>query len=459
MSTLVLVAMALTAAGYAAYLLQRSRVLERIDQDLATSAEEFRVLSVEGVDPDTGAPFDSAEDLMRVAMERSIPGRNEGLVGVVDGSITLSSTVAPVALEDDPQIVALVADMESPDRATVSTVETDTTSYRLGVLPIGTEDSSSFTGIVLAYDLEAESAEFSAVFRTYAIVAGISLAAVAGIGWLVAGRLLRPVRVLASTAQSIGRSDLSERIPVEGADDMADMTRSVNAMLDRLEGAFAAQRSVMDDVSHELRTPLTVIRGHLEVMAADQPEDVEDTRRLVLDEIDRMSRVVDDLTTLALTDQPGFVTVAPVSLGTLTDDTLDRVSRLGSHAWEVGMRSGATIVADRQRLLQAWLQLAANASKYSEPASRIVIGSDVSGGEARLWVEDEGIGIEPSQLEEIFTRFRRAAPEAAHGAGLGLSIVSAIAEAHGGRVDVSSTLGQGSIFTIIVPSGTERSQE
>src|SRR5699024_12335254 len=116
-------------------------------------------------------------------------------------------------------------------------------------------------------------------------------------GWRVAGRLLHPVRVLATTARGIGKEDISERIPVTGNDDLAGMTRSVNAMLDRLEGASRAQDQLIHDVSHELRTPLTIVRGHLEVLDVGDREDVLPTRELHLDELDPTTPVRDESNT------------------------------------------------------------------------------------------------------------------------------------------------------------------
>lgn len=152
----------------------------------------------------------------------------------------------------------------------------------------------------------------------------LSVLVVGLVGWLVAGRLLNPVRVLATAAHRISREDISERIPVSGSDDLAQMTRAFNSMLDRLQGAFRAQDQLVHDVSHELRTPLTIVRGHLEVLDVGDRDDVVATRELTLDELARMNRVIDDLTTLAQADHPGFLRTAPVEVGKLTDEVYDK---------------------------------------------------------------------------------------------------------------------------------------
>src|SRR5690606_40161897 len=218
-------------------------------------------------------------------------------------------------------------------------------------------------------------------FRTFALFALGVLALVAVVGWLVAGRLLAPLASLRRTAQRISDSDLSGRIEVTGGDDdVSELAHTVNAMLDRLESAFSSQRELLDDVSHELRTPLTVLRGHLELVDVTDPEDVDATRTLALDEIDRMGRLVDDLTTLAKADRPDFVLPSLEDLGLLTDDVFDKARSLGPRAWSLVARADAEGSLDRQRLTQAWLQLAANAVKFSEPGTAIRLGSSVADG-------------------------------------------------------------------------------
>ena len=456
---------ALILAGLVASSLQDLRLEARIDADLDASAQEFRVLAEVGVDPETGEPFSSPADLVRTAMERIIPARHEGVLGFVGGDMAYTSRGADLSLEDDEGLLAQLEPLVTGERAVVETIETPTTTYRVAVVPVRTaadgtlaeeaDDASpafdSVASLVLAYDLTAETRTFREVFLIYAAVALVALALVGVVGWVVAGRLLRPVRVLAAGARRIGREDLSERVPVEGSDDMADMTQSVNEMLARLEASFASQEALIGDVSHELRTPLTVIRGHLELMDASDPADAAEVRALVLDEVARMNRVVGDLSLLASVDRPDFVSRGPVDVGLLTDAVLERASTLGDRRWHVEERASDTIEADRERLTQAWLQLLANAVKFSEDGSTIALGSAVDADQARLWVTDHGVGIDPADQDRIFERFERAAGTPAPGSGLGLPIVRAIARAHGGDATVASRPGSGATFTIAIP--------
>ncbi|MFC8600317.1 sensor histidine kinase [Isoptericola sp. NPDC057191] len=460
---LALTALALGFAGATAYLLTHRQVDERIDADLVESADELRTLAASGVDPVTGLPFSSPEEVVVAAIQLEVPARNEGVLGLRTGKRPLvTQQEVEVQLQDDPELVAAVTPLVDGDRVLLRTVRTATADYRALVAPVralpgtaGAAPSAAPAALVLAYDRGAEHAETQAVFRGYAVVALAALVVAAVVGWLLAGRLLRPIRTLAHTAQQIGESDLSARIPETGNDDLTQLTRAVNAMLDRLEGSFESQRRLLDDVGHELRTPLTIVRGHLELLDPTDPADTAETRDLALDELDRMHRLVDDLVTLATVGQPGFVRPAPVELGRLTDDVLDKARTLGARTWLVDSRTDARTLADGQRLTQAWLQLAANAVKFSAPGSVVAIGSRTTpdGAHVRLWVRDEGVGIAPGDLGRVFERFARGEHDGARrdGAGLGLAIVAAIAHEHGGEVTVESAPGQGSTFTVVVP--------
>ena len=453
-----LAALALVVAGYTAFVIQQLQVEARIDAELEADAEQFRVLHEVGVDPGTGESFASPADLVRTAMERIIPTRNEGILGMVDGSVAFTSPVSPVQLEEDAEFIAALSDYAVSQRASFTTIETSTTTYRAAIVPVHAagvaEDMDGndheAAAFVMAYDISAEKGVFSEGFVIYAGIAVLSLLVVGLVGWLVAGRLLHPVRVLATTARRIGREDISERIPVAGSDDLAQMTRAVNAMLDRLEGAFRAQDQLIHDVSHELRTPLTIVRGHLEVLDVGDRDDVVATRELALDELNRMNRVVDDLTTLAQAEHPEFIQPKPVEVGTLTDEVYDKARGLGQRRWLVDGRAEGAALLDRERLTQAWLQLAANAVKFSPPDSVISMGSSVHNGEIRLSMRDQGRGIAPEDITRIFDRFERTDASAA-GSGLGLPIVEAIAAAHQGRVEVDSAVGAGTTFTIVLP--------
>ena len=456
-----LTALALTVSGYTVYYLQQLQVEDRINAELEADAQEFVELSIAGIDPETGESFATPADLVRTAMAQIIPTRNEGAIGMVDGEIAWTSPVTDIDLEEDPELLRALRDYAVAERAQFTTITTAQTTYRAVVVPVHAgsqvEDARGTThevaAFVMAYDLTAEKAVFSGIFLTYAGVAVFSLLVVALVGYLVAGRLLHPIRLLAEASRRITREDLTERIEVTGHDDVAAMTRSVNEMLDRLEGAFTAQEQLIHDVSHELRTPLTILRGHLEVLDTGDREDVVATRELTLDELKRMNRVVDDLTTLAQADRPDFVQPTVVELGTLTDEVYDKIIALGERRWLIAERAEGPAVLDRERITQALLQLAANAVKFSPPGSVISLGTRVAGDDVVLSLRDQGAGIPEQDQERIFDRFQRS-DTSKPGSGLGLPIVKAIAAAHSGSVKVESQVGAGTTISLILPGAS-----
>jgi signal transduction histidine kinase len=223
-------------------------------------------------------------------------------------------------------------------------------------------------------------------------------------------------------------------------------------MLDRLEAVYASQLEFLRAAGHELRTPLTVATGHLEVMG-DVDEEQEATVRLVLDELGRMTRMVEDLHSLAEAEHPDYLAPRPIDMRELAHELIVKTRALGERDWQLDASANGILVADRDRVLQAVLNLADNAVKNTDAGATIGIGVMTRGEEIHIWVRDTGVGIEPSELERIFHRFVRGreAGRRYRGAGLGLAIVETVAEAHGGRVHVESEHGVGSRFTIVLP--------
>ena len=466
LTVLTLSAVGMLLAASTALALQTRAADDRMDSDLLLRLETFTTLAESGTDPGTGRPFGSARDLVYASMRLTIPGPNEGMVGLVGDKVALTapSSVA-LRLEDDPELVAALSGATTAPSASLRTTRTSERTYRYVVVPVHVTspdgvpaDSVDTThgALVVAYDRDVERARSTQVFSTLAIMSVVALAAVGAIGWFVAGRLLAPIRRLDETARRISESDLSLRIPVTGADDLARLTATVNAMLDRLQNVFQSQRTLLDDVGHELRTPLTIVRGHLELMEVDDPQDTAATRDVALGELARMSRLVDDLMTLARVDRPDFVRPAPTDVGRLTDDLLDTLLPLAERRWLVDARADTVADLDAQRVTQAVVQLAANAVRHSSDGSTIAIGSAADAdGTCHFWVRDEGEGIAPEEQARIFDRFHRgAARDDSEGSGIGLSIVSVIAAAHGGAVTVRSQPGDGATFTITFPGRT-----
>lgn len=288
--------------------------------------------------------------------------------------------------------------------------------------------------------------------RITAVASIVALLAAGGISWFVAGRILAPLRQVRRTAESISESDLTGRIAVtsNARDDVARLAVTFNRMLDRLEAAFRAQRGFLDDAAHELRTPLTVIRGHLELMG-DDPAERAETTQLLLEEISRMNRIVDELLLLAAAERPDFLTPAETNLTGLITGTIDRATGLADRRWTISEAADAVVWADGQRLTQAFLQLASNAVRYTAPGDDISFSATIQGDQVVLTVADSGPGIPDDLKPTVFDRFTHGTPRGGDGPGLGLAIVSSIAMAHRGSVDVGDTPGGGATISIRFP--------
>ena len=193
-------------------------------------------------------------------------------------------------------------------------------------------------------------------------------------------------------------------------------------------------------------------------LRGDDPEERRETIALVTDELDRMSRFVEDLLTLAKAERRDFLRPQHLDLDVLTEELMAKATAPGLRDWRVDGVGTGRLSADRQRLTQAVMNLAHNAVQHTGEGDLIALGSELRNGHARLWVRDSGPGVADAERERIFERFARAGDRRhSDGAGLGLAIVRAIADAHGGRVLLDTRLGFGSTFTIEIP--TEPHQE
>jgi two-component system, OmpR family, sensor kinase len=292
------------------------------------------------------------------------------------------------------------------------------------------------------------------VARAFILAGILALAGALLASLMIGSRFSRPLRRMAAIAAQVDAGDLHPRIHEVERDgrEVQVLADAFNHMLDRLTDAFAGQRAFVADASHELRTPLTVIRGQLEVLAAQEhprEEEVRRVERLVQAEVVRIARLVDDLLLLAKSEQAQFLRIAPIELERFVRDLWDGIGLLGEERrFELGEVPSGILSADPDRLAQALRNLIGNAIAHTTP-TRGLVRLDVERGAAaglRFTVQDDGPGIPPDQRERVFDRFHRvdaARDRASGGTGLGLAIVRAIAEAHGGSVRASAAGGDG----------------
>jgi two-component system, OmpR family, sensor kinase len=289
----------------------------------------------------------------------------------------------------------------------------------------------------------------------------IALAVSLAGGWFLAGRALRPVDAITLAAQRIAAGDLSQRLTMSTApDEIGRLAGTFNDMIGRLDASFRQIRQFTSDASHELRTPLTVMKGETELVLR-RPRPIEDYQTVLessLEEIDRMTHIVDELLFLSRADM-GEVKMEslPVALESLVEDIYRQATLLGQDRnieVVLGTVMPAVVQGDELRLRELLLNLVENAVKYSHPGGKVEVSLIHDGRQARLSVTDHGIGIAQEDHKRIFDRFFRTDDARAHtkkGTGLGLAICAWIADAHKGRVEVKSELGQGSTFTVVLP--------
>lgn len=273
-----------------------------------------------------------------------------------------------------------------------------------------------------------------------------------------------PIDQVVRTAQSIVRAeDLGRRVPVPATnDELHRLSVTINDLLRRLEALFTAQRRLVADVSHELRTPLAAMQGNLEILergAHRDPELLAESLADMRQETRRLIRMVNDLLLLAQSEAGVQVRVAPLELDTLLLEVHRELRSLADGVMlTIGAEDQVVVMGDRDRLKQALLNLGVNALQHTPAGGRVTLSLARGDKYACISVSDTGTGIAPENLPHIFERFYRAdRARSRHGggAGLGLAIVKRVAEAHNGHVNVMSTPGVGSTFTLWLPLPSE----
>lgn len=297
---------------------------------------------------------------------------------------------------------------------------------------------------------------------TLGIVTLIIIAIALGGGLLATESALAPVRRLSDAVRRVvdtGRTDA--RVPLAGTGDaLDDLTVRFNEMLDKIEGLVTAMRGALDNVSHDLRTPLTRLRGTAELaLAADpDPQRCRDALADCVEESDRVLLMLNTLMDISEAESGAMqLHRAPVAVADVIGRAVDLYHDVAD-ARDITLTASApadlTVSADRPRLEQVMANLIDNAIKYTGPDGSVDVTASREDGRALLRVRDTGAGIPPDEIPRIWDRlFRGDRSRSERGLGLGLSLVKAIVEAHGGTVTVESEIGRGSTFTVALPLG------
>ncbi|MFD4636136.1 sensor histidine kinase [Lentzea sp. NPDC058436] len=395
---------------------------DRVNRALEQETGEFSTYA----ETHTGEAAAVAEAHLRL----QYPDAHELHIAVLPGRVLVQRAEATYALDKDRAALGAITSSAAP----WGVVSTPAGPFRWAKVHTTAPAEMSF---VTGYFEDGVHAPVHSTVRVLVLVSLAGLLIAALIAWFVAGVILAPVRMVRQAAAEITEDDLTRRIPVSGNDDVAALAQQFNSMLDRLDRSFRLQRQFLDDASHELRTPITIVRGHLELLG-DSPEERAEVVRLCTDELDRMARLVEDLLLLVKAERPDFLRPVVVSLPELTSDIDAKLRALGDRRWVLESIAEGEAVLDPQRVTQAVVQLASNAVRHTTSGATIRFGSSVDDA-VSLWVADSGPGVSDESM--LFSR----------STGLGLPIVKAIAEAHGGAVRVSSVAGEGATFVVEVP--------
>jgi len=455
-SRLLLVVLGLVIIGLAAtdlvtYRALRSFLLDRIDQQLVAAREPVASLFV----PDRRGRQTFTEAL--------IPAGT--YAAVIDSSGKIISG-GPIVYPDQVVTDSAVPKLGGLDLSRNTSFSVDGTRdsgrYRVEISTLGGSDIR----LLIAIPLREITQTLRRLLFIEALATGLIVVVVGGAALLLVRAGLRPLEDIGDVAGAIAEGDLSRRIPIaEERTEVGRLGLSLNAMLGQIQSAFEARqasearlRRFVADASHELRTPLTSIRGYAELFrrgAAERPDDLEKAMRRIEEESARMGVLVDDLLLLARLDQGRPLDRAPVDLVRVAADAVDD-ARATTPDRVISLEAPERLVieGDELRLRQVAANLVANACQHTPVEAPVVVRVATSDVDAVLEVVDRGPGLDAEAAQKVFERFYRADPSRTRsggGSGLGLSIVAAIAEAHGGSATVDSAPGVGACFRIVLP--------
>jgi signal transduction histidine kinase len=459
--SVLLVALGLAAAGVAAHFALRSFLIDRVDQEFVL-AEGPALHWVSDQDGGARRCVENALPLQSF-VAAVLPGDDAVQNGLFHGHGKVTGELRELA-EHAP------LGYSSAGGYRLRTVRTAQVAASLGGAPVcgrrpGGQPPPG-QRIVIAISTADVDSTVSRLDRLELMIGLVVVVIAGGLAWALVRVELRPLRRIEDTAAAIAAGDLSQRVDVGGpGTEIGRLGESLNAMLVQIERAFDERRAsesrlrrFVADAGHELRTPLTSVRGYAELYrrgASERPEDLAVIMARIESEAERMGVLVEDLLLLAKLDQGRPLERHPVGLSRLaTEMATDQ--RMLHPDWPVELRisPGIEVVGDELRLRQAIGNLLANTRAHTPPGTRIVFSVEARDGMAAVEVADDGPGVPAEVMGRVFERFFRADPSrsrASGGSGLGLSIVAAIAEAHGGSVEVESPSAGGAVFRILLP--------
>jgi two-component system, OmpR family, sensor kinase len=470
-----LTAAGLVAAGIATYAAERSFLVARVDQ-------LFNVNSINGFEDFVDAKLhlrkgpagsDEPHDLPEqphgppgAGIAGTLPVGTYGVYIAPDG--TRTPTAFEVTDESQPKLPATIpltplAHLQHPRLITVGARGRSNLQFRV----MAKRSDTSHGVLVIATPLRDVSQTLTRLRNVEIIVIAAVLVALAAVALLLIRVGLRPLDRIGATAKAIAAGDLSRRVsPDNQRTEVGRLGAALNAMLGQIEGAFREReaseerlRRFLSDASHELRTPLTSIRGYAELFrlgAAASPEETAKAMARIEEEAGRMGVLVEDLLALARLDEMPQTRHEPVDLLPLVRDAAED-ARAAAPGRTIALAAAGEHIAsgDASQLRQVLANLLRNALTHTPEDSPIEVSLEDAGGFVRVIVRDHGPGLPPGAQENIFERFWRSEggrERGRAGAGLGLAIVAAIVDAHGGRVSAQNAAGGGAAFAFEIPA-------
>lgn len=439
-----LVLLAVLAVGM--YLLLGGALVGQIDASLRNRS----AVLLDEFGEELGDPLKAPREFLETELEEELVDEGAGPAQVVrtDGRVLAASGLS----QKTPVIATRALARIPPAGAAPATAAHAGERYRVLARPFPTGGVL----LLLAEGLDSVASAQRALLGTL-LPAGAVVAVLTGVASVVvAGRGLRPLTAMATSAETINAGALTQRLPVPPSnDEIAQLATTINAMLTRLETAIERERTFTADASHELRTPLAILRGEAELARSHVGGRAAERLDSALDEADRLAALIDDLLVLARADADRLDPVTSVDLGELVAATVKRFSVLAARRDVRMSHAGrATVTGDPRGLERGIANLVDNALRHTPDHGHVGVACEVTAEGSRITVTDTGPGVPTDRLDGIFDRFSRTDDaRTAGGAGLGLSIVAAVAAAHHGRVrarnrprgglEVTMTLGAG----------------
>ena len=447
-----ILALILVTFSSGVYIYFKNSLQKSIDTKIKSIAE---VLASSMTETHNQSLFGNFERYLENALGKKPKGK---FIQIIDASGKIGARLNDLEAEAVP-VSFVTLEKALKGEIVYETIETARPRLRMITMPI-VEHKKIISIVQVGSSLEEfeDTMKRLLIIMIISIITSISVTIV--VGYFMAKKTMKPVDQIRRAAVNISSNNLDERIDIKGRkDELGRLAETFNAMISRLKDSFQRINQFSIDVSHELKTPLTILKGETELALRKERTNEEYKRSMQsnLEEIDRMSRIIDDLLLLSKTETKDIgMNLEKVDLRDLLADVCMNMKLFGENKGvEIVVKEleDIRLVGDELKLRRMITNVVENAIKYGHRGGHVIVSSYKQNGFACVNVEDDGPGISPGDIKYIFDRFYRAdrSRKRASGSGLGLSISKWIAEAHKGSIDVQSRPAAGSVFTIKLP--------